>query len=764
MNSYLLRLLFLSFVIFSVSSCAVQKFVPEGKSLYKGATLEFSDGENIAEHSKLEESIKTSLYPKPNRKLLGLVYFNLWVYYAFDEINGGKFANWVNERFAEPPVYIEDIDVSLMEKIIQKELQDIGHFKSKIEGDPITKGNFSTLKYKIAASQLTLVKSIKRPSGETAIDSLISNYRRLQVKEGKPYKLIEFDIERNLLASHIRSRGYYDFNAEDIFYMVDTSNLKENVNILMRVQKPKEDSIYRKYHLRKINVYTTSGAFGSGAIENAKKSYVYNGLNIFEDFDYIDQKTLSRNILLNPKDLFSITDYNLTLNRLLNLNIFKYVNIQYEKFEADSLDVNILLTPTLYKGIQYDLEATTSDRSFLGSSVVFSFYNNNALRRAEKLSFSIRAGTELQYVNNLPKVAILNANMAIKYEVQRLLVPFNVPKLRSSVSPKTFLALDEDFQLWLQYFTMNSTNLNYGYKWQTDKQVNFVFEPIFFNLINVVRKTDEFEALLAERPILRLSYQDIFLIGSQFSTIYSSKRTERQRNHMSVRWTLETSGNTASAIERLTSGAGSTPNIGGVPISQYFKSDLELKLTRDFTTKLAWVSRVNIGLVNAYGNSEVAPFTKQFFIGGPSSLRGFEYRSVGPGTFKSTEETTSVNPIDQAGDIQLLFNTEYRFPLFSVFRGTFFIDAGNVWLFKADESRPGSGFKLDQFYKELALNTGFGLRMDIDYIALRLDFGIPLFSPFEDSGSKWIYERKVAGLFPWMKQYLVLSAGIGYPF
>jgi outer membrane protein assembly factor BamA len=280
----------------------------------------------------------------------------------------------------------------------------------------------------------------------------------------------------------------------------------------------------------------------------------------------------------------------------------------------------------------------------------------------------------------------------------------------------------------------------------------------------VSRTTDEFEAQLKERPILKLNYQDIFLIGSKFSISYNSKKTERQRNHLFVSWNVETSGNSASLIAAWTSTNQQTPNISGVPISQYFKSDVELKLTRDFTTKMAWVSRFNIGFVKAYGQSEVAPFTKQFFIGGPSTLRGFEYRSVGPSRYKSIGENATLNPIDQAGDLRILINTEYRFPLFSFFRGAYFFDFGNVWLLQEDETRPDINLDWRKFYKEFAFNSGLGLRIDTDYVALRLDLGVPIYSPFEEEGNRWIYEQNLGRLFPWIRQNVVASLGIGYPF
>ena len=361
---------------FLLSSCGVKKHIPEGKTLYDGAEIIFEEGPKLTDKSAIESSIFNSLYPLPNRKLLGLVRFNLWVYFAFDKNKEKWFAEKLYERFAEEPIYLEDIDRNLMERIVQKKLQDYGHFKSKVKSEVDPSSNIGNIKYRIQASIPTIVSDIKRPDGTSEIDSLISNYAKLQIKKGAPYKLIEFEIERNKLAKRIRSRGYFDFGAQDIFYLVDTSQYKK-VNITMRIKKPAQDSIYRKFHIRDINVYTTSGATGTGSMTNAKKRIQYKGLNIYQDFDFINKKALHSNVLIESGNLFSVEDYNLTLSRLLNLNIFKYVNIEYKKAFVDSLDVDILLTPNLYLGAQYDIEASTSDRAFLGSSVSVSFNNNN---------------------------------------------------------------------------------------------------------------------------------------------------------------------------------------------------------------------------------------------------------------------------------------------------------------------------------------------------------------------------------------------------
>ena len=763
MNHQIRQLLILSFCIALLSACSVSKYIPSDKNLYVGADIEFTSKKELQEEEQLTNSINSSLYPKPNNKFLGFFYFRLWVYFVYQNDHNKGLKKWLFEQFAEEPVYQDDVNQPLLEDIIKKNMQDYGHFNSKVESKAIIKNDKASVLFTITPTGVTVIDTVVRPAGNTELDSLVRNYPALKLRKGQTYKLSDFNLERIRLAESIRSQGYYEFDIEDIFYLVDTSKVKK-VDIFMQLNSPENDSIFRKFYINKIEIYTTNGSSFGSKMKDANTQYQYKGINIYEDYTFIDKKTLVDNVLIEKYSKFNVRDYNLTLSRLINLNVFKYVNIEYKKAGKDSLNVEILLTPSLYKGLQYDLEATTSDRSFLGSTLTASFFNNNSFRKAERFSASLGTGAELQYINGTPRFAIFNGNVKLRYEIPRLLIPFKTTKFRALQPPKTFMSIEEDFQLWIRYFTMNSVNINYGYEWRPDNKVSYSFQPLFVNLVNVFRTTAEFDSIIAERPFVALSYQNNLLIGSLFSATYNTKRRSTQMNYANLRASFETAGNTSSLVAKVLTNNQQTYKIFNVPISQYFRTDIDLRLTRDFNSKLSWVSRINIGFVKPYGNSITAPFTKQFFMGGPTTLRGFEYRSVGPGRYKANANAGFANPLDQSGEIKILLNTEYRFPIYSIFRGAFFVDAGNVWLFKPDDSRPESTFSFNNFYKELALNSGVGLRIDIDILAFRIDFGFPLYEPYQQVGMRWFNDGSAMGIGNWLVNKAVISAGIGYPF
>lgn len=751
----------LIFVVFTcvMTSCSIQKFLPSDQSLYLGPEISYDHKSKIVKEEVLTEKIQENLYPNANSKLLGIFYFRLWVYFRFQSNHDRGISKFLYEQFAEEPVYVSDIDRSLSESIVQKSMQDFGYFKSKVSSEIInTKPSKAKVKYEIEVPTITKITSVKRVIEDEAIDSLLSNYKAFWVRKGNRYRTEDFTIERQLIAEYIRSFGYYSFNQQDVIYFVDTSTINQ-VNVQMQLKYPEKDSTYRKYYIRKIDVYPTF------TLEQRKTDSIlqhkqYKGLSIHEAYRFINEKTLNSNIVMEPGDLFSVEDYNISLNRLINLNIFKYVNIQYKEVGFDSLDVEIQLTPTQYKSIEYDVELSTSDRSILGSSLVGSFNNYNALLRAEKTSISARIGSEVQSVNQNLRFSILNANLEFRHEIPRLLVPFPVKRFRSAIVPKTTFVVKENFQLWTQYFTANTVNLTWEYAWNTDKRGNHILEPAFFNLTNLFSTTSLYDSIVIANPSIGLSYADNFILGTKYTYSYSSPK--RHQNHFSLRASTESSGSIVNSISDF---MGVEPRIVQAQISQFVKLDLDYHFTRDFTSKEAFVFRAAVGQVFAYGNSTIAPFTRRYFIGGASTLRGFGFQSIGPGRNTSIQGNSSLaNPIDQAGDIRLLLNAEYRFPIYSVFRGALFMDAGNVWLFEENPDIQGGTFKWDSFYKELAFNSGLGLRLDFSYIVLRGDIGIPFYTPYEMDGNRWIHQNPETGLWNWMGSNLVLSGGIGYPF
>jgi len=171
--------------------------------------------------------------------------------------------------------------------------------------------------------------------------------------------------------------------------------------------------------------------------------------------------------------------------------------------------------------------------------------------------------------------------------------------------------------------------------------------------------------------------------------------------------------------------------------------------------------KFNGGIAYAYSgeNNFELPYEKNFFIGGPSSIRAWKPRRLGPGGYN-----TFSNLIEQPGSMILESSLEYRFPIVQFLgkiNGAFFVDAGNIWNVDHGQANTIGTFQLNSFLSEIAVGTGFGVRWDFDYFLLRLDLASKVINPANPKNEKWVLPKTTlsSGENP-----IEFNIGIGYPF
>jgi outer membrane protein assembly factor BamA len=202
--------------------------------------------------------------------------------------------------------------------------------------------------------------------------------------------------------------------------------------------------------------------------------------------------------------------------------------------------------------------------------------------------------------------------------------------------------------------------------------------------------------------------------------------------------------------------------IVGSVYSQFAKSSLDARTYYNFENKNKVVLRAYIGLAKPYGNSLTLPYTRQFFSGGPNSIRAFQINSLGPGTYHQNADNKGF--LQLGGDVKLELNAEYRFNIFRFLKGGLFVDGGNVWLLPTNPSNIGSPFKYSEFIKEIAVGAGFGLRIDVSFFILRFDLATPLRKPWLQENKRWVIDQINILSSVWRKDNLILNVAIGYPF
>jgi outer membrane protein assembly factor BamA len=193
------------------------------------------------------------------------------------------------------------------------------------------------------------------------------------------------------------------------------------------------------------------------------------------------------------------------------------------------------------------------------------------------------------------------------------------------------------------------------------------------------------------------------------------------------------------------------------------EGDFRYTYTIKKATKVATRSFLGVGV--PFGNSFVMPYIKQYFGGGSVSMRGWQVRTLGPGSFnyRNAPEYTGGFP-DQTGDIKIELNAELRFDIIKFIKGAVFVDAGNVWLMREDESRPGANFEMNRFYKEISVGSGFGTRFDLNYFVLRFDVGFKVFDPTENPENRWAIKNIRFNEDRWLRNHFTLNLALGYPF
>jgi hemolysin activation/secretion protein len=298
----------------------------------------------------------------------------------------------------------------------------------------------------------------------------------------------------------------------------------------------------------------------------------------------------------------------------------------------------------------------------------------------------------------------------------------------------------------MDYFDMSTFQFQYGFKWKKNIRIEHEFNPVSVSYSSLSNQSQVFAALLVTNPFLKKSYEEQFIAGSSYSYTYNEQFIPGKKIQYFFNAKVETAGNAFWLINSI---GGEKPTslspskIAGSVYSQYASFSFDGRAYYNFNNEDKIAFRFFTGVARSYGNSSTLPYSKQFFSGGPNSIRAYQINSVGPGAYQQTTANTGF--LQLGGDIKLEMNAEYRFGIYKYFKGALFVDAGNVWLQKSNPSNVGSAFAFSSFMNELAVGTGVGLRVDVSFFVLRFDLATPL-------------------LKPWLSKNLILNIAIGYPF
>jgi hemolysin activation/secretion protein len=331
--------------------------------------------------------------------------------------------------------------------------------------------------------------------------------------------------------------------------------------------------------------------------------------------------------------------------------------------------------------------------------------------------------------------------------------------------PKTRFSISYNYLKEVRYFDMRTFQFIYGFRWKEDIRKEHELNPISVSYTSIGNKSDEFNALLASNPFLKKSYEEQFVAGLTYSYTYNEQVMQAKKMQYFFHLATEFAGNTFSLAKLIAGEKISSDNpskvIGSI-YSQYAKLSIDGRSYYNFIDKSKLVMRFFAGVAKPYGNSSTLPYSKEFFSGGPNSIRAFHINSVGPGKYHQAVD--NIGFLQLGGDVKVEMNAEYRFPIFSFFKGAIFTDAGNVWLLKSNPANTGSPFSFSTFTNELAVGAGIGLRFDVSFFILRFDLATPLRKPWLEKNNSWVTNQINFGSSSWRSENLIFNVAIGYPF
>ena len=754
------------------ASCSTTSKLKEGEVLYTGVKhLKYHE-----DKVKLDEGVKADIFTainvKPNNPLYSPYYrtpfpIGLMIYNNIDEDATG-FKGWLYKHFAARPVLINRVNPKARVDMINTILHNNGYFTSSANYEVLPSDNPKKAKisYDVTVNPPYTIGNIEYINEQDQlmqmVDSLARENRYLQT--GSRYCLDSLSAVRIDITNFVRNRGYYFFRPEYIQYLADSVQDKGIIHLRLVEANDIPNVARMRYRTHDI-VATVVNDDGVGEPDT-----IYDDRCTLIKYQpvYIKDNVIPNSIRARKGRLFRVNSIDRTQVALSRLGIFSTVDIQVNPLDSVTPDGEGLLDLAIYCQLDQPWEVTfemrgkSKSNSYIGPGVEIGATHKNAFGAGEKFSVDLFGDYEWQTggKGGLKGTEFNSYEFGIesKLDLPRLLAPkFLYPSRR--YTNWTRFSLSADLMNRPNYFKMSQLSVAAAWEWHANRYSSHVLTPFKLTYNRLLSTSEKFNEDMAKNPALEQSFKSVFIPKIEYT--YTYERDITPIDHITLTASFAEAGNIASGIWAMC-GAKGSKELLGTPFSQFVKGQGQVVWARQLGSVSTLATRVFLGLAHAYGNSSELPYREQFYVGGSNSIRAFDVRTIGPGSYHfipDPEDTTETRRYyyDQTGTMKFEANVEYRFPILGYFKGAVFLDAGNIWLLKEDENRPGGVFKFKNFFKELALGTGVGLRFDMSMLVVRADLGIGIHAPY-DTGKSGYFN------IPSFKKAFAFHLAIGYPF
>ena len=740
--------------------------------LYTGAEIKI-ENDSLSKKSKkaLKSELEDNLTPKPNSSFLGLRP-KLFFYNIAKEPKKEKgFNYWLKYKIGEKPVLLSDVDREFNKDIIVNYSENKGYFNATATYDTVSKNKKAQVIYTLRPGNQYLINKVKFQNDSIPVtEEIVKVSDKTLLKEGNPFDLGVIKSERERIDNQLKQKGFYYFHPDNLIIQADstvTKNHKVELNVKLKENTP--DLAKQQFTIDKVIVFPNynirdvkDGKYNIPMDSDSLAKYAHDDIYVIDPEQKFKPKIFDRALYFKKGDLYNRADHNLTLNRLINLGVFKFVKNEF--VISDSLnhkfDTYYLLTPRQIQSLRLEALGRTNSANYAGSELNLNWTHRNLFRGAEQFKASVYGAFDVQIGGPKDAKNLFRAGANAQLSIPRIVAPFRFNS-SSAFVPRTNISIGYEFQNRTEYYTLNTFSGSFGYLWKENVRKEHDLKIIDITYVTPANVTPLYDSISAKSQALQRVVQKQLIFGPTYSYTYTNTMLPK-KNTIYYKGTLDLAGNLTGLFSGANVKDGKQKSIFGVPFSQYAKMEHDFRFYHKLGDKSSFASRFIGGIAYPYGNSDNIPFSKQFFSGGSNSIRAFRARTLGPGSFDPRTIKQGYY-FDQSGDIKLELNAEYRANIYKFLNVAFFADAGNIWLVNDDIQRPGAKFSSD-FLSEIAVGAGFGLRLDFSILILRLDLAMPFRVPYYEKGDRWTFDKINFGNSSWRRDNLILNIAIGYPF
>ncbi len=757
--------------ILVLASCNSTRFVPEGKYLLNKITVK-SDNKSLK-----REELKLHIRQKENLRILGVLKFHLGVY----NLSSAKKNNDWLKRVGEAPVLYDEFQAQKSKDQLQIFLKNKGYYNAIVKDSLVINQPKKKLNliFDIKAGQPYRIRNYLYAIKDKSLQGvLLKDSVNQLLKINDVFDLDVLNAERQRLVTCLKDRGYYKFSEEYVSFQADTNFYSHQVDLTVNVDNVllnNDESKVVPHQKYKIRNYLINPGFKTADLSGDQTEQKQDTL-IDKDYRFVYSGKLKyRPVLfynlnrMKDSTWYCLQNAEKTYRALNRLKQFKLINIGFTEtniLSPDSvplLDCKMQLSPLPPQNFSVDVEGTNSSGN-LGVAGNLNYQQRNVFGGAEVFDVQLRGARERQALTN-NNFNTREFGVESSLTIPKFLSFINGNRMFSFQLPETKVTVGFNYQRRPDY-TRTITNLKFGYNWKTSNYLFHTLNLVDLNYVNIFKlKADFFNSI--EDLYIKSSYTDHLIFASNYSWMYNTQNVNKREDYRYFKINLESAGSLLSlysmlinksktdVIDTITNKTSSYYKIFNTRFAQYLKGDFEYRYGHMINKSSSVVGRAFFGIGVPFGNFDVLPFEKKYFTGGANGIRAWQVRSLGPGSYKAPSNAYP----NQSSDIKLEGNLEYRFKMFWRIEGAFFADAGNIWAINYKDNREGSVFKVDQFYKQIAVGSGFGMRFDFTYFLFRLDLGVKMRDPSLPEGKRFI-----PGNYQLSSDQFNLSFAIGYPF